>query len=397
MNKVWAIARYEYLRHVRRRAFLLAGLGLPLLMGAVIGIVVLVVVFVGAERGLGIVDPAGRWASVSLRQLDTARLIPTPRYRDETAARRALDAGSIDAYIVLPDDFLQSGEVDVVARRRLSERAQEQIQGMVREYVLLDVAPENRERLREPDELLLRTVDGGRTISADNLLLFFLPYGFALVFLITTFTTSGYLLQAVAEEKEDRVGEIMAVTVAPRQMMAGKILGLSGVGLTQMLLWGAIALAGVMLLATDGRWLAEVRLPWPVVSLAILYFVLGYLLIAGCYATIGAMVPSPQEAQPLVAPVSMLSLAPLFVVSLILAKPNGTLAVIFSLIPLSSPMTMLMRLPLADIPSWQIVVSLLLLAGSAVGVMLLSGRVLRLGMLRYGKRLTLGEITRAEA
>lgn len=397
MNKVWAIARYEYLRHVRRRAFLLTGLGLPLLIGAVIGIVALVIVFVGAEHGLGVVDPTRRWASVSLRDLDTNRPIPTRRFRDATAARAALDTGSIDAYLMVPADYLQTGKVEVVARRRLSERAQNQVQELLREYLLVDVAPANRERLREPDHLLLRTVDGGRTISADNLLLFFLPYGFALAFLVTTFTTSGYLLQAVAEEKEDRVGEIMAVTVAPRQMMAGKIIGLSAVGLTQMLLWVAIAVAAVALLATDGRWLAEVQLPWSVLGLALLYFVLGYLLIAGCYATIGAMVPSPQEAQPLVAPVSMLSLAPLFVVSLILAKPNGTLAVVFSLIPFSSPMTMLMRLPLADIPVWQIVVSLLLLASGAVGIMLLSGRVLRLGMLRYGKRLTLGEIARAEA
>lgn len=397
MNKVWTIARYEYLRHVRRRAFLLTGLGLPLLIGGVIGIVVLVIVFTGAERGLGLVDPTGRWASVNMRELDRERPIPTRIFGDTSAARAALDAGLIDAYLVVPDEYLQTGKVEVVAQRRLSEQAQSQIQDLLREYLLVDVAPVNRERLREPDQLLLRTVDGGRTISADNLLLFFLPYGFALAFLITTFTTSGYLLQAVAEEKEDRVGEIMAVTVAPRQMMAGKIIGLSAVGLTQMLLWVVIAVAAVTLLAPDSRWLAEVRLPWSVVGLALLYFVLGYLLIAGCYATIGAMVPSPQEAQPLVAPVSMLSLAPLFVVSLILAKPNGTLAVVFSLIPFSSPMTMLMRLPLADIPVWQIVVSLLLLASGVVGIMLLSGRVLRLGMLRYGKRLTLGEIARAEA
>lgn len=395
MNKIWIIARYEYLRHVHRRAFLLTSLGLPLLIGGVIGIVALVIIFVGAERRLGLVDPTGRWATVSSRRLEIDRPIPISLFRDDSTARAALDVGSIDAYLVVPGDYLQSGKVEVVARRRLSERAQSQLQELLREYLLVDVAPENRERLREPDHLLLRTVDGGRTISADNALLFFLPYGFALAFLITTFTTSGYLLQAVAEEKEDRVGEIMAVTVAPRQMMAGKIIGLSAVGLTQMLIWVAIAV--VTLLATGARWLAEVQLPWPVVTLALLYFVLGYLLIAGCYATIGAMVPSPQEAQPLVAPVSMLSLAPLFVVSLILAKPNGSLAVIFSLIPFSSPMTMLMRLPLADIPAWQIVVSLLLLASGAMGIMLLSGRVLRLGMLRYGKRLTLGEIVRAEA
>ena len=395
MDKIWSIARYEYLRHVRRRAFLLTGLGIPLLLGGIIGVVALVVIYAGAERALGIVDAEGQFSAVDVRTLDIRRSIPTTGYRDESAARAALDAGTIDAYIVVPEDYLRTGKVEAVARRRLSERAQNQYEKILREGLLAEVTPANRERLREPDELLLSTVDGGHTISADNFLLFFLPYGFALVFLVTTFTTSGYLLQAVTEEKEDRVGEIMAVTVNPRQMMAGKILGLSGVGLTQMLIWVTIAVVGVVL-ASDARWLAEIRLPWSMVGLASLYFVLGYLLIAGCYATIGAMVPSPQEAQPLVAPVSMLSMAPLFVVSLILARPNGMLAVIFSLIPFSAPMTMLMRLPLADIPPWQIAASLLLLGTTAVGVMLLSGRVLRLGMLRYGKRLTLGEIAHAK-
>ena len=396
MDKIWSIARYEYLRHVRRRAFLLTGLGIPLLLGGIIGVVALVVIYAGAEHALGVVDAKGQFAAVDVRTLDIRRPIPIRDYRDEAAARAALDAGTIDAYIVVPEDYLRTGKVEAVARRRLSERAQNQYEKILREGLLAEVAPANRERLREPDELLLRTADGGRTISADNFLLFFLPYGFALVFLVTTFTTSGYLLQAVTEEKEDRVGEIMAVTVNARQMMAGKILGLSGVGLTQMLIWVTIAVVGVVL-ASDARWLAEVRLPWSMVALAALYFVLGYLLIAGCYATIGAMVPSPQEAQPLVAPVSMLSMAPLFVVSLILARPNGMLAVIFSLIPFSAPMTMLMRLPLADIPPWQIAVSLLLLGTAAVGVILLSGRVLRLGMLRYGKRLTLGEIAHAKS
>ena len=219
-----------------------------------------------------------------------------------------------------------------------------------------------------------------------------LPYGFALLFVTTTFTTSGYLLQAVAEEKEDRVGEIMAVTVKPRDMMAGKIIGLSGVGLTQMLIWLGMAAVAILVFVGNLDWLAEINLPWSMLLLSLLYFLLGYMLIAACYATAGAAVSTPQEAQPLVTPISMLALAPMFVITLILSKPNGMLAVILSLIPFSAPMTMLMRLPLADIPAWQIVVSLLLLALTSVGAMLLSGRVFRLGLLRYGKRLSIREM-----
>src|SRR3712207_5393525 len=81
---------------------------------------------------------------------------------------------------------------------------------------------------------------------------------------------------------------------------------------------------------------------------------------AFCYATIGAAVAQVQEAQPLVAPVSMLALAPLFLIFIVLSQPNGLAAVVLTLIPFSTPVTMLMRLPLADIPAWQILISLLL-------------------------------------
>jgi len=122
------------------------------------------------------------------------------------------------------------------------------------------------------------------------------------------------------------------------------------------------------------------------------YFILGYLLIGACYAAVGAAVTTPQEAQPLVTPVSLLALAPLFLVVVILSQPNGLVATILSLIPFSSPVTMLLRLPIADVPAWQIAITLVLLVITVSGAMVLAGRVMRLGLLNYGKRLSLREM-----
>ena len=397
MDKILTIARYEYGRHVRTRAFLLTALGVPLFAVAVFGIIFLVASGSRGEQRLGLVDPSGRFAAVDVQSLDLRRPIPIESLADEAAARRAFDAGTVDAYIMIPADYLQTGQVQAVGRRRLTERAQNEVRAVLEAGVLASVPAANRARLAEPDALKLRTLASGREVDADNFLLFLLPYAFALLFFITTFTTSGYLLRAVSEEKEDRVGEILAVTVAPRQMMAGKILGLSGVGLTQMLIWIGLAVIAVAVFASDLSLLRELRLPWSLAGLALLYFLLGYLLIAACFAIAGAAVPTPQEAQTLVTPISMLSLAPLLLTTVILAKPSGTLALIFSLIPFSAPMTMLMRLPLTDIPAWQIAASLLGLLVTAIGAVLLSGRVLRLGMLRYGKRLGVRELFSAGA
>lgn len=186
--------------------------------------------------------------------------------------------------------------------------------------------------------------------------------------------------------------EVLATTVNPAHMMAGKIIGLCGVGISQMLIWIALGVVGVLAFARGAAWAADLQLPWSTLGLSLLFFGLGYLLIAACYATIGAAVTSPQEAQPFAAPISLLTLSPMMLMIAILAQPNGTLATVLSLIPFSAPITMLMRLPLADVPAWQIATSLALLAVSTIAIVLLSARVMRLGMLRYGKRLSLGEL-----
>ncbi len=395
MSKTWLIARYEYGRHIRRRGFLFTAVGVPLLFVAIFGIIALVVSRSGAEQRLGLVDQTGRFAQIDVASLGFRRTIPVEVFADEATARAALDGGSVDAFFVVPADYMDTGEVRAVSRKRISDRAENVVQALLREGLLADAPSASRDRLADPAQLALRTLDGNREVSADNILLFFLPYAFALLFLMTTFTTSGYLLQAVAEEKEDRVIELLATTVAPRHMMAGKIIGLCGVGLTQMLVWIGLTLLGVFTFGREITWFAELQLPWSLLGLSLLYFLLGYLLIAACYATLGAAVTTPQEAQSFAAPISLLALSPMMLIVPILAEPNGTLAVVLSLIPFSAPITMLMRLPLADIPAWQIITSLLILALTTTGVVLLSARVMRLGMLRYGKRLSVRDILAA--
>jgi ABC-2 type transport system permease protein len=138
--------------------------------------------------------------------------------------------------------------------------------------------------------------------------------------------------------------------------------------------------------------LSGFALPWSVVAAAMVYFLLGYLLIAGCYAAAGAAMASPQEAGMLLGPVSFLSVLPLMLLGVIIGQPNGAVATAFSLIPFTAPMAMLMRLSLADVPAWQVATSLVILALAAAGAIWLAARVMRLGMLRYGKRLNLREV-----
>jgi ABC-2 type transport system permease protein len=385
---MWLIARYEYVRHVRRRAFLWTVFGIPLLVALVLGVVVALALMSPGERRIGVVDASGivRGTAAGPGSL------PVEQFADEAAAQAAFEAGSVDAYVVVPADYLQRGEVRAVGRRALSEDAQRTVEQLLQNNLLATVPQATRSRVADPVNLVLRTLDGAREVGASSGFLFFLPYAFAILFVMTTFTTSGYLIQALTEEKEDRVMEILATTVRAEQMMAGKIIGLSAVGATQMLVW--VGVPALVTLALSGGAIIGVAdgVPWSLFGLAVAYFFLGFLLIASCYAAVGAAVTSPQEAQAFVAPISLLAVAPLVLVTVILARPNGAVAVVFSLVPFSSAMTMLMRLPLADVPLWQIVVSFVVLALSTVVAVWLSARVMRLGMLRFSQRLRLGEI-----
>ncbi len=395
MRNIWLVARYEYLRHVRRRGFLFVAFGMPLLLVAIFGVIALVALAQEDERQLGLVDQTGRFATVDTSDLGLSRPIPMLTFADESSARAALEQGAIDAYFVIPPDYLATGQVRAVAERPLSGRAERQLRTLLRAGLIADLPPAVRDRVSGQDDLVLRTIDSNREIGADNALLFFVPYAFAMLFIFTAFTTSGYLLQALTEEKENRVMELLATSLSPAQMMAGKITGLSAVGLTQMAVWIGLGAVALLVIGPNLAWIGDLRIPWSLLGLSFVYFLLGYLLIAASYALVGAAVTTPQEAQPLVAPISFVAIAPMFLLLAILSEPNGILAVVLSLIPFSAPMTMLMRLPLADVPLWQIVLSLLLLAAAMAGMMWLAARVMRRGMLRYGKRLSLREIVGA--
>lgn len=396
MRPLWLVISYEYLRHVRRRGFLLMAFGLPLL-------IVVLSVIIGAlnwlsmyrEQALGLVDQTGRFAAIDPATLDLEQPLPTRVFADEAAARTAFDQGTIDVYVVIPADYLSRGQVRVVGRRPLSEDAEDHLRALLRAGLTRELPPERRVRAENPLDLRLRTLDSIQSDGVHQGLTFALPYALALLFTITTFTSSGYLLQALSEEKENRVMELLATSLSPTQMMASKIIGLSAVGLTQMALW--VGLAGLAGLAVAWRagWPTGWALPWGQLALGLLFFGLGYLLVASLYTIAGAATTTPQEAQPLVTPVSLTMMVPFFLLVLLLAQPNGTLAVVLSLIPLTAPLTMLMRLPLADVPGWQIALSALLLLLSTLAALWLAARVMRLGMLRYGKRMSLREIVGA--
>jgi ABC-2 type transport system permease protein len=229
--------------------------------------------------------------------------------------------------------------------------------------------------------------------------------GFAMVFIIafliyiTVLLYGQVILGAVVEEKETRIAEILFSSVKSYTLMLGKLVGVSLVALTQMAIWGlvffGVSIWGVAALSASGfPGVTFPSLPPFFFVYFLLFFMLGYFIYATIYLLIGSMVTTAQEGGQLAMPIVFLLMAGLYMAFAVMRSPNSTFSVIISMVPLFSPITMMVRIVGQTPPVWQILLSLFIGVASVLLLLWLASRVYRIGMLMYGKRATIPEVMR---
>jgi ABC-2 type transport system permease protein len=207
-------------------------------------------------------------------------------------------------------------------------------------------------------------------------------------------------MRSVLEEKTTRVVEILASSARPFQMLAGKILGVAGVGFTQYLIWTITGVlisaygAAVATAVRPGVSMPQFHIPTSLLIYAVLFFLAGYFLFASLYAAIGAMVSSDEEAQQVQMPVTLLVVAPFLLYPAVMRDPASRLSVVGSLVPFLSPILMVLRIGLQTPPFWQIALALALSVATTIGVVYIAAKIYRVGILMYGKRPSLVELLR---
>ncbi|MCA9915557.1 MAG: ABC transporter permease, partial [Anaerolineae bacterium] len=202
------------------------------------------------------------------------------------------------------------------------------------------------------------------------------------------------LMNGIVEEKTNRVMEILVTSVTPTQLLTGKIIGLGLLGLTQMVIWG-VAGGVAIALGQSLPFLSGVTFPTDLALLALVYFVLSYFLIASLMAGVGVVANSEQESRQFSSFISLMWVLPFFFVAQFIDDPNGVVPILLTLIPITSPISALMRVGLSAVPAWQIIASLAILFVTMIFTAWGSARVFRWGMLRYGKRVSLRDMIRA--
>lgn len=406
-RKIWTIARHEYLTNIRRTGFIIMTAIIPAL--GLIGLVLTVFLlprgdavanwlerqFDVGRKPIGVVDRSGYFTPILPEYRETFVL-----YEDPDTAEAALRADELQAVLVIGEDYLETGRITALTRESFGEAAltdSERVRTFLVTHLLAErVDPALALRAADPlENLQTRILSGtGQERGGGMFFTFLIPYFLAIFLIMTIFSSSGYLLQSVAEEKENRIVEIIISSVRPTELMAGKVLGLGALGLTQVLVWLGSAWGFTGGMATILAMVGSIGIPARVFILGVVYYLLGYLLYAVLMAGVGALGTTMRESQQLAGIFSFIAVIPYMMVSFVMVNPNAPLARAFSFFPLTAPTMMMLRIPLGDVPWVDVAGSIGVLLLSIPAALWFGAKLFRVGLLIYGKRPTLREIGR---
>ncbi len=390
MRNLWLMAQHEFIRLGRRRSFILSTLGFPLLIALAMGVGFLMAS--GSETAsLGYVDQAQIIdpAVQPVEEIET----PIQPFGTVDAARAALASGEIDAFYVIPADYLTGGEIELVFNEESpAGSAQGDFSQLLRADLVDDLPADVRTRLADGVNLTVRSADGSRTLGANPVIGFLLPFVSAMLFIVAVMTSAGYLLQVVAEEKENRTMEILVTTMRPIQLIGGKALGLMALALAQIAIWVTAIVIALLVGSRFWPFLQGIAVPWQLLVIVLVFFLPSYALIAGMMTAIGAAVTEVRQGQQVAGMLNLLFVLPLFILPILLDEPNGPLSIAFTLFPSTAFVTVTLRWALGTIPLWQLVGSWVILVASAALMVWVSARVFRAGMLRYGQPLSVRSV-----
>ena len=402
MRKTLIVALREFRQRVTSRAFLFGAIGTPL-------IVLVIWLFTGGLSAGPAEEPPLRQVEEAtdgegtIGYVDQAGLIeeipePVPSealrsYPDVDAAGAGLEQGEIAAYYVVPPDYRQTGQVERVSPR--FPTAPPDLNTF--DWVLVsnlypEASREEIQRLRWPFDgagptfVSVRPEAGAEAEGPGNTML---PFVVTIAVMIPLFTGGSYLFQSLTQEKGNRVMEILLVSLRPRQLLTGKLLGLSALIMVQYLIWIVIAALALTVLGRDVRQLLSgVHLSAGEALLALPYALGGFGLYAALMAGIGALAEDVESSRGWVFVLTLPMMAPIYLWTAIVNAPQGPLAVALSLFPYSAPVGMLMRMTAAAVPAWQLTLSMGLLAVATVGTIWLMARLFKAQTLLSGERLS---------
>jgi ABC-2 type transport system permease protein len=397
MHKLWLVAVYEYRRNVFRKGFVFMLLSVPFFIALSLGFGLFMEASDDSSQTVGYVD--------SDNVLDTALFDPGIKagwaneydspmsfvaFQSEEAARTALEADEIQAYFLVPGDFIQERQIKVFYINEPDGKTWRQIYDFLRVNLLSGLPPQIISRSVFGVDFIVRSIDGRRELPAASGPTYglMMPLFIAIAVLIMLLMSSGYTMSAITDEKENRTMEVLVTTISPMQLIGGKIMGIVATSLTLLIAWTGVVVLGIFIARQAGvAWFSNLSMDWGTVAAVVAIAIPAYILAIALMTALSSILPTTQEGQAISTIFFILHAVPMYVAALFLKDPHSSLAVVLSLLPFTSLMTVGMRNLFTIVPAWQVGVSVLVQVVCILGAIWIASRAFRLGMLRYGQRL----------
>ena len=434
MNKILLVIQREYLTRVRKKSFWILTILVPILLVALYAIPIYLSLNTLEVTNVAVVDETSMYGD--FKSNDDVNYF---YFEDTTAAKKALYSDSIDAFVYVPKTMSGKLPTDVsvyyykdAPSATAKSDIEEQLQGMLRNSILVNVyemTPEDYELITNTSvHMLVEDLETGEKDFVEIKMMIGLIL--SLLIYMSIFMFGSQVMRGVMEEKTNRIVEVMVSSLRPFQLMMGKVIGVALVGLTQFALW--IVLSGGLItaftmanadkfagaqteqitsVATKGQEVVnQTAVPIPEVSenmemiqglmniqfgtiimSFLIFFVLGYFLYATLFAAVGSITESDTDNSQFVLPLTVPLLLSIILMPSIVNAPNGSLALWLSMIPFTSPVAMMVRLPFG-IPIWQVVLSIGILVVTFLIALWVAAKIYRTGILLYGKKITYKEL-----
>jgi len=416
-GRIWAIARWEYLQKVRSKGFIISLILTPVLITAFSVIPTLL-----ADQGpgetqiVGVVDKTGRFLRPLKEQMESRKLpggqpvyllvdyMMGGRSPDSALAeadRAALGENIEGTLVIQASDSL--GTPQVIYRSpnpsnfRLISTFESAIGRLNTELRLREMGVDTAAFARITEDVELTTVKvskQGEEESGGFLATFFAGYAGSFLLMFLILTTGQSLVRSLVEEKSNRIMELLVGASTPQELMWGKLMGLSGLGLTQLFVWGVLGLGAITnFSASEGvnAWLQSL---YAVLPYILVYMALGYVFYAALFIGVGSLVTTEQEAQVATSYLVMLLVIPVAFAIVVVQNPDVGYIRVLSYVPLFTPSLMMIRVVTKMPPLWEVMATIGMLLVSTVFVVWAAGRIFRTAILMYGKRPSFGEIMR---
>ncbi|SFD91480.1 ABC transporter permease [Spirosoma endophyticum] len=434
MHIIFLIIKREYLVRVRKKSFIIMTILGPVLIFGFYAIIGWAAVSSMNQKKIEVVDESGRFAGKFKNDDETVYSFPK---KSLAAAKKSFVKDGYNALVFIPKDVIERPKtVQIFAEKSVSLSLQSNIERAISkeiENIKLEQAGITQKIIQDAkvnvDAQTISLSDAGE--KSSNGIATTIISGFcALLIYISVLIYGTQVMRGVMEEKTSRIVEVIISSVKPFQLMLGKIIGVALVGLTQFLLWivltvGLITVGSTVMgqketansamtarmngmpggqdvqskMATAKNPVADVmaaigtlNIPL-IVACFLFYFLGGYLLYSALFGAVGAAVDSETETQQFMFPIMMPIIAAIAFAQIAVRDPDGPLAFWTSIIPFTSPVVMMVRIPFG-VPGWQLALSMVLLVLGFVGTTWIAARIYRVGILMYGKKTSFRELAK---